>query len=451
MPKKYPNLTFIDCETTGMNPIKDRVVEIAAIRVENGIVVKSFSTLINPDKDVPFYIYNITGINNQMLEGKPTFYDIKDELKSMFEDSIFVSHNSHFDYGFIREEFKRYDEIFRIKHLCTVRLFKHLYPKIRRHNLDSVIEYFNLDCENRHRALDDCKVLVDFYTKINEQFDSDKIQTSISEIINKQSTPPKIIADDVSKLPTVPGVYIFYSKDDIPLYVGKSINIKERVMSHFSNIASITDLKIIKEIYKIKYVECAGEFGALITENRLIKDLCPVYNKKQRRNKKLIAVVLVENKSDYSNLQIEEFSKIDIQNLSNIAGIFKNIKQAKEFIIQKSIENKLCLKVLGLEKGSGACFNYHLQKCDGACIGHENYLKHNIKFIMAFTTNKYKSWPFNGPKVIKEENSNGLKEYHLINNWKYLGKVENENAVSCATDTGLFDLDEYKILSKYLL
>ena len=70
---------------------------------------------------------------------------------------------------------------------------------------------------------------------------------------------------------------------------------------------------------------------------------------------------------------------------------------------------------------------------------------------MAFTTNKYKSWPFNGPKVIKEENSNGLKEYHLINNWKYLGKVENENAVSCATDTGLFDLDEYKILSKYLL
>lgn len=451
MPKIYPNLTFVDCETTGLNPVKDRIIEIAVIRVENGVIKKSFSTLINPQVSLPYYINTITGINNEMLENKPTFYDIVSELRECFKDSLFVSHNSHFDYGFIREEFKRLDISFKTKHLCTVRLFKTLFPKVKRHNLDSLINYFGFECKNRHRALGDCEILIEFYKAINKQFGNELVSNTVSKIITKQSIPPKVITADVEKLPNLPGVYIFYSKENIPLYVGKSINIKDRVNSHFSNIVNSTDLKLIKEVYRIKYIETAGEFGALIKENKLIKELLPIYNKKQRKNKKLISVILDEKVDDYSTIHITEFVNVVPTNLSSVIGVFKNIKSAKEYIIKTAIENKICLKILGLDNSSGACFNYHLGKCNGACIKKEDYLKHNIKFIMAFTNSKFKQWPFNGPKILKEENTNGLVEHHIIDNWRYLGIADNETQLPKANkDTG-FDLDEYKILVKFLL
>ena len=184
-------LVFIDIETTGGSHMNSRVLEIGAIRVENKKVVKTISTLVHPQESVPHFITGLTGIDNQMIIGAPTFDKIADELQSILEDAIFVAHNVSFDYNFIKMEFRKLGIQFNMDRLCTVRLSRALYPNQRRHNLDTVIATHGFVVENRHRAQDDAKVLFQFYNKILEEHDlkaiaaMDKVLTSARKSLGK--------------------------------------------------------------------------------------------------------------------------------------------------------------------------------------------------------------------------------------------------------------------------
>ncbi|HEX3099886.1 MAG TPA: 3'-5' exonuclease [Patescibacteria group bacterium] len=156
------NFTIVDVETTGGSPFFNRVIEIGLLRVEKGEVVEEYKTLINPEMDIPEFITNMTGITAQAVANAPTFAELADEILSKFEDSIFVAHNSQFDYGFLKEEFRRLDYSFNMPQLCTVRLSRALYPEHKHHNLTALIERYEFECANRHRAFDDAKVLWDF-------------------------------------------------------------------------------------------------------------------------------------------------------------------------------------------------------------------------------------------------------------------------------------------------
>jgi DNA polymerase-3 subunit epsilon len=184
------NFTIVDVETTGGSPLLSRIIELGIIRVERGEVVQKFNKLINPKTEIPEIITEITGINKQMVKYSPLFEEIAEDILPLFEDSIFVAHNSNFDYKFLKEEFKRAGLMFNMDSLCTVRLSRVLYPQYKKHNLSAIIERFDFECQNRHRAFDDAKVLWDFLQHAEKNFEATFLEKTLDRTIKKLSRTP---------------------------------------------------------------------------------------------------------------------------------------------------------------------------------------------------------------------------------------------------------------------
>lgn len=177
-------LVFVDVETTGLSPWKgDRVLEIGALRVENGKVVSKINTLLYPECDVPYYITQITGITDEHVTGAPLFADVWDEFETITKDATFVAHNVGFDYGFIQSEYRLLGKKFTRHKLCTVQLSKALYPKERSHKLESVIKRHRYKVNARHRAYDDAEVLYRFVTEMQQKF-TVQTQTAIQQLVH---------------------------------------------------------------------------------------------------------------------------------------------------------------------------------------------------------------------------------------------------------------------------
>lgn len=192
------NFTIVDIESTGGSPFFSRIIEVGLLRVERGEVVEEFQTLINPGVEIPEFITNMTGISAKHLVGKPTFADIAEDLLSKFEDSIFVAHNVNFDYGFLKEEFRRSGLSFNIDRLCTVRLSRALYKEHKKHNLSAIIERYNFECKNRHRAFDDARVLWDFMQLSQREVEAEEFQKGFLQATTKtRMIKPQLITDEL--------------------------------------------------------------------------------------------------------------------------------------------------------------------------------------------------------------------------------------------------------------
>ena len=199
---------FVDIETTGGNAVRDRITEVAIITVSEGQIVSEWSTLINPLVRIPENIQRLTGISNDMVMDLPSFHDIYKEILEKLHGNVFVAHNARFDYGFLKNEFKRCDISFKSPVLCTVKLSRNLFPEYKRHNLDSIMQRHGLTCRARHRAMGDARVLYDFMQVLYSQFDSNDVEEVIQRLLKRPSLPPGLIEDDIMGLPEGPG-YVF--------------------------------------------------------------------------------------------------------------------------------------------------------------------------------------------------------------------------------------------------
>jgi DNA polymerase-3 subunit epsilon len=182
-------LAIIDVETSGISAVRDRIIEVGVLRISEGEVAEESSTLVNPERPIPRYIERLTGITNEDLRSAPVFREIKDDLLRLLAGSIFVAHNAHFDYGFIRKEFEREHIAFSAKCLCTVRLSRKLFPGHRRHNLDSIITRFDLDCANRHRAIGDARVLWEFLRILRTGTDAGRLAEALAMLLGTPAVP----------------------------------------------------------------------------------------------------------------------------------------------------------------------------------------------------------------------------------------------------------------------
>ncbi len=397
-------ISFVDLETTGTSSRFGRIIEVGIIRVEENKIVKEFSTLLNPQTHLDPFIQSMTGISPIQLENAPSFYEIKDSVLEILKDSIFVAHNVIFDYGFLKREFQRIDKPFSMRYFCSVKLSKSLFPRFKHHNLDSIIERFNLNCKNRHRALDDAKVIWDFFQLSINQLGVEKVNSAIQKLMKRPSLPIGISENMLDSLPESPGVYIFYNKEGAALYIGKSKNIRNRVLNHFSSSKDNSiDQKIAQDITSIETLETAGELGALLLESTLIKKHQPLLNRLLRYSSKLIALRKVQKDNSYHLVSVDTLQELPFEEMENIIGIFKSNRELKDFLMLLAKEYNLCLKLLGLEKTKSACFYSHLGRCLGACINKENYLKYNLRFEEAFYKTKIKRWPFPSAIAIKEK------------------------------------------------
>ncbi len=273
-------LAFVDLETTGGNPLVDRVTEVGVVLVdENG--VREWSQLVNPQTRIPAFIERLTGISNAMVAEAPGFKDIAQNLNLLLEGYLFIAHNARFDYGFLKNEFKRLDIVFRPSLLCNVKLSRALFPEHKHHNLDSLIVRHDLKVSERHRALGDAQLIHQFWQDIHKTFDAALIAATVKKLVGRPSTPSQIDDNLIQGLPDTPGVYLFYGENDLPLYVGKSTHIKQRVLSHFSaDHRHSKEMSLSQQLRRIEYIETAGEIGALLKEAQLIKSLQPIHNRR---------------------------------------------------------------------------------------------------------------------------------------------------------------------------
>src|SRR6185436_15173326 len=140
-----PAIAFVDLETTGTTPQGDRVTEIGIVRVVDGRLAEEWSTLVNPECPIPEEIQALTGITNAMVRDKPTFAELRREVAERLAGHVFVAHNARFDYGFLKNEFRRVEMPFTADVVCTVRLSRRLFPEAAGHSLDALIARHRLE------------------------------------------------------------------------------------------------------------------------------------------------------------------------------------------------------------------------------------------------------------------------------------------------------------------
>ena len=257
-----PSYVLLDLETTGGNPVNDRITEIAAVRFEQGQEVARWSTLVNPGVNVSAFIERLTGISNAMVAEAPTFSEVAADLLAILEDAVLVAHNVRFDHGFLLNEFARMDIDLRVKTLCTVRLSRLLYPQFKSHGLDAIMQRHGLSTQARHRAMGDVMVMRSWLDLAQNELGLDNLQRHAANLLQGSAALPPLLETPVTHVPEGPGVYIFYGEGALPLYVGKSVKLRSRVMSHFQAASrNAREMRIAQEIRRIEWIETAGELG----------------------------------------------------------------------------------------------------------------------------------------------------------------------------------------------
>lgn len=450
------NSVFVDVETTGGNASYHRITEIAIIEINDGAVVAEWSTLLNPETFIPESIQELTGISNEMVAEYPTFRDLRDIIYDRLSGRLLVAHNARFDYGFIRNEFKRCGIRFQSPVLCTVKLSRALFPGYRHHNLDSILARYKLNCNVRHRALGDAQVLHEFVRHIYRCEPRDHVDAVLEKLLKRPTLPAKLNPQLVDQIPESPGVYIFYNEQGAVLYVGKSINMRERVLGHFSgDHANAKDMRISQYVANIDWVETAGELGALLKEANLIKELRPFYNRRLKSNDDLSTIRWNPNHVQEAEPRIVAVVDLEPVDIQNHYGLFKTKKVAQKKLKELAKEYQLCSKLMGLQKGSGACFDYQIDQCKGACVGKESKWQHHMRLLQALQPIKVLPWPFIGPIGIREASVGGREgDVHVLDNWCFCGTVNDERDESLGELSNRksieFDVDIYKIVRRYL-
>ena len=426
----------------------DRITEVGVVFVdENG--VREWSQLLQPQTRISAFIERLTGITNEMVVDAPCFETIADELSKMLEGYLFIAHNARFDYGFLKNEFKRLNLEFRPNVLCTVKLSRALFPEYKHHNLDSVIDRHGLRVSERHRALGDAQLIYQFWQDIHQTQAAELITATVKKMVGRPSLPSQVDQRLIVDLPDTPGVYLFYGENDLPLYVGKSTHIKQRVLSHFSaDHRHSKEMSLSQQLRRIDYIETAGEVGALLKEAQLIKTLQPIHNRRLRRSNDLCAWQL-QQKSEFVRPLLTWADDLDFGAQDNLYGLFRTQRDAINALRKIAQDNNLCLGALGLEKVAKGrpCFARQLHKCEGVCVGAESMLTHSLRLQQAMTKLKVSQWPYKGVIGFRE---NG--DLHIIDHWCYLGTVQTEAEIPALLDGArpAFDKDTYMILSKAL-
>jgi len=207
-PKKH--YAIIDIETTGGSAHREKITEVAIVVFDGEKIIREYETLINPERSIPTFITQLTGITNEMVREAPKFYEVAKDIVEITEDTVFVAHNVRFDYSFIQEEFKRLGYNYSRKKLCTVRMSRTAFPGLRSYSLGKLIKHFDIEVQDRHRAMADVRATLELFKKIQKANDSDAgndffIKNSMRNI----NLPELITHEQVLDLPEATGVYYF--------------------------------------------------------------------------------------------------------------------------------------------------------------------------------------------------------------------------------------------------
>ncbi len=433
----------------------DRITEIAAVRVQDGHEVARWSTLVNPGTPISGFIQNLTGITDAMVADAPRFEQVAPQLLDLLDGAVLVAHNVRFDHGFLLNELARIDIALRVKTLCTVRLSRLLYPQHRHHGLDAIMQRHGLATIARHRAMGDVDVVIAWLAQARAEHGAEHVARQAVALLQGSAALPPLLETPVSDIPDSSGVYIFFGEGPLPLYIGKSVKIRSRVMSHFQATGKqAKEMRIAQEIRRIEWIETAGELGALLLEARLVKAQQPVHNRQLRRTSSLCSWRLESNPNSRPLLTLVRGEDLQPREFERMFGVYRSKRQAQDALRELATEHALCPQALGLEPSQGRCFAHQIGHCKGVCCGLETSDRHHLRLQVALTQHKLHAWPYAGTIGLREHNPLADKtDIHLFDQWCHLATVHDEAELSDAlglSHTLAFDLDTYRLLLRQL-
>lgn len=358
---------IIDLETTGKSARHGKITEIA-IYLHDGLrIVDEYSTLINPEERVTAFITGLTGITNEMLVNAPKFYEVAKKVVEFTEGAVFVAHNVGFDYGFMREEFKRLGYPYERETLCTARLSRKLIPGHRSYSLGKLCANLGIELEDRHRAYGDALATVKLFELLLSRDQHNLINKQKTSPFSYKDLHPELPRERIDALPQATGVYYFRDDSDRLIYVGKSTNIRQRVLNHLSNHKTKRAVEMCARIAQVDYETTGSELIALLKESDEIKTLKPLYNRAQRKVNFQFGVYARYNSKGYLCLYISDRPSVD-----PLVTSFATKSEARNQLTQLAEKHELCRKLCDLFGNSGPCFHHLIHQCKGACVDAED-------------------------------------------------------------------------------
>lgn len=437
---------FVDIETDGGSAERGRAIEVAAIKVVDGKIIDTFRSLINPGSDIPYRITKLTGISTADVANAPYFADIASQLHDFMIGSIFVAHNVLFDYSFLKHEFARCDMPFTPKLFCTVKMSRALYPEHKGHSLEKIIARHAIPVSSRHRAYDDALAMYSFVVLAVNQKGADAFANNLALQLKTQSLPPHVDEQSILSLPETPGIYIFEDDQGAPLYVGKSVNIRARVRSHFTNATRVAkEMNMTLRSHNITYTETETEVEALLLESAKVKELRPLLNRKLRRSISQCLVIKQTDDAGYAIFTAENHDIANYANLENVYGVFTSKRSAKSSLESIARTYQLCPKLMGLETAKNACFRTQLGLCRGACLGKESAELYNQRVELALDRLKIETWPYESKVSVAISSFRSL----VIDQWIPQGIYDQQTGDYIELPRA-FDMDVYKIIRSYI-
>lgn len=397
----------IDVETTGLSPKFERLTEIAIIIVENGQIVDEFSSLLNPEKKIPYRISQLTGINNQMVQEAPHFFEIAKQVVEMTDHCTFVAHNASFDYRFIQAEFARYGFEYQRKILDTVKLSRKLMPGFKSYSLGKLTSQLGIQIENRHRALGDALATAKLFIQLLH------LQPALSEL-KIRGLHSYLNQAQIDAIPHETGVYYFFDEQDQLIYIGKSNNIHSRVISHLNNTTTRKAMEMREKIARVDYELCGSELVALLLESNEIKTHMPLYNRAQRRTAYVWGIYSFVDDQKYIRLIAKKTNETEDRPLT----VFKSKRSAISALELLTEEYQLCQNLNGLYHSKGACFYHNIKQCLGACVGEELPESYNSRVEELLKKYQYQNQNL---LIIDEGRNHNEKAIILIESYVYQG------------------------------
>lgn len=296
---RLEDVTFVvtDTETTGLKAGEHRLIEVAAVKVRGGEVVERFAQLINPERSVPRFITEMTGITTALLFRQPTAAAVLPRYRDFLGDGVLVAHNLTFDLRFLAAELDRLalpplDN----PTLCTLRLARRLLNGLPSKGLDAVAGFLGIPIPGRHRAEGDAEATAQVLLHFLRHLAVQPGLTTLAELLAWQhrrypgaghphQAQRSLHEAVLPSLPDRPGVYFMKDGRGQVIYIGKAKSLRNRVRSYFTGIEGHSPhiRQMVAAVRTVTWEETGSELAALLMESRLIKAQQPRFNRASLR------------------------------------------------------------------------------------------------------------------------------------------------------------------------